>query len=297
MLSKMNALSKVCGAGLFMLTMFATTSHAQQTPDTPQDRQAPQEGNAYWYNLPPRARESILQHNGGNIPPAYQLNPPPPPRRMSPEEITARSNDLIQNANAERQIGDPPIGDGWWYICDKTQVFYPWGGCPVKWRQVQPTSGADLPPKPDIPRWADGRPIGSDPVFLKMYNDNLDRLGSEYIAKIQQIQEQIKQRAIYQKKEMANLERKKIDERNGYKYISVSDFELDKYSMRIGQKIIVSGIFVSDGNVDYLRANLQRCRIGGMCSITLAGHLGSCQHTFLNTRYKLDRCLFVDDQR
>ena len=236
MFNRIMVTSRIWGAGLIILATISTSSQAQQSPDTVQNSPAPQEGNAYWINLPLRVRESMLQHNGGNIPPAYQLNPPPKPRRMSADEITARSNAIIQNADAERQIGDPPIGDGWWYICDKTQIFYPWGGCPEKWRQVQPTSGADLPPKPDIPRWADGRPIGNNPVFLKMYNDNLDRLAGEYITKIQQSQEAVKQREIYQRQAQANLERKKIDERNGYKHVSVSDFELDKYSMKLGQK-------------------------------------------------------------
>jgi hypothetical protein len=74
------------------LTAIASASQAQQQSDVEQSLPALQEGNAYWFKLPSHVRNTMLQHNGGNIPPAYQLHPPTRPNKIKYNEPLPMDN-------------------------------------------------------------------------------------------------------------------------------------------------------------------------------------------------------------
>ena len=98
--------------------------------------------------------------------------------------------------------------------------------------------------------------------------------------------------------------------------ISISDLDLDKKTIPDSATLVVSGIYYTVGQQEWLglmpdnagapriglitedaprdvRAIIQRCRLSTMCSTILVGHLGECEQTFVGEPYAADRCLFV----
>lgn len=120
----------------------------------------------------------------------------------------------------------------------------------------------------------------------------------------------------------------KEDESRGYKYISIEDYQLDANTMRLGQKLIVTGYYEVEGNYQTLSQyptitisngykinvltdnsprsarkkliDLQRsmpCARYRPCSLTLLGHITSCRHTYMGMKVRDTVCLDVDDIR
>ena len=110
--------------------------------------------------------------------------------------------------------------------------------------------------------------------------------------------------------------RRAADEKSGFRYISLSDLDLDKKTIPGAKTLVVKGIYYVIGRQEWLgmipfsaeapriglitedapreaRAVIQRCRLGTMCAITIVGHLGNCEETFAGTPYAAERCLFV----
>jgi hypothetical protein len=107
-------------------------------------------------------------------------------------------------------------------------------------------------------------------------------------------------------------EQRQADERNGFRRISVSDLELDKETIKGG--VITTGFVLQDGGIEWLveypstpgtpkvgimsaeaprevRQALQRCRLSGICRLTLMGYMTSCEMTIMGKVVKNDRCL------
>jgi hypothetical protein len=242
-----------------------------------------------------------------------------PWRRVAAKSMRLQ-NPTISNSDATtaRFPGntDPPAGNDHWYICDTTPGgagYYPFvQRCSDQWRQV--AARGPLPPRPPMPGWV----AMETPAVQKMnWDDHLAEIAAEYQARNAAAEQAVQNQKAQEIISAQAAKQRDADEKNGYRYMSVSDFDLDKATFRDGQKLIIRGVFQSFSDVDWLvaipnsesgpkigllsdeaprdvRAVLQRCRIGGICGITIVGHIVGCEHTFLGSGYKTDRCLSVD---
>ena len=125
-----------------MLATISTPSQAQESPDTVQNSPAPQEGNAYWINLPPRARASILRFNKGNIPPALQLNPPPMPTKIRYNEPLPMDSPALpwfnyyQDTYTDTVVPGMLAAEGWMTFISPDCQIRLFSNDPAAWRCV-----------------------------------------------------------------------------------------------------------------------------------------------------------------
>jgi hypothetical protein len=106
------------------------------------------------------------------------------------------------------------------------------------------------------------------------------------------------------------------DERNGYKHMSFTDFQLDNRSMPPGSKVALTGFYQVSGQVESLvetpipdafklvlltetapresRKRFLECR-NGICRMTVLGHTSTCEITWLGKPVSKNVCLVVDD--
>jgi TPR repeat protein len=120
----------------------------------------------------------------------------------------------------------------------------------------------------------------------------------------------------------------KEDEARGYRHISIADYQLDADSMRIGRKLIVSGFYEVEGDVQtlskypsfaipnqyhiylltdnaprYARKKLIdfqqpiQCGSSRPCRLTFLGHIEKCTYSVLGRKVRDTVCLDVDDIR
>jgi hypothetical protein len=142
---------------------------------------------------------------------------------------------------------EPPAGDGHWYYCDATQAYHPYvKGCAVPWRQV--AASGPIPPQPRPPLWAQQ----GGTVAQKVWADQMAEIVSEYQFFIENAKVAAEARKLQEQAAAREMQRKAEDERNGYKYISISDFILDKKTFSSDLKLIIKGYFEPDGDVDWL---------------------------------------------
>ena len=137
--------------------------------------------------------------------------------------------------------------------------------------------------------------------------------------------------------EQANNELKKIelaekqvadDAARGYKRLSFEDYELDAEHMRLGSKIIITGTYRIEGDIESLAENpaaallpngfklylltadapretrrnlleLRRgsCGLQGICRLTVLGHTSKCSLMIYGRRVRTQVCLAVDEIR
>lgn len=118
----------------------------------------------------------------------------------------------------------------------------------------------------------------------------------------------------------ARAKQNAADSRAGFRRTTVRELEIDKRSVASGQKLIVGGLYYTEGQQEWLgivpdndrapriglitsgaprdtQYALQRCRISTMCSITFIGHMVACQQTLFGRSYADDRCLYVTGRR
>lgn len=106
------------------------------------------------------------------------------------------------------------------------------------------------------------------------------------------------------------------DERNGYRHMSFTDFQLDSKSMPLGSKVAMTGFYQASGQLESLvetpipnafklvlltdaapresRKRFLECR-NGLCRITVLGHTSTCEISWLGKSVSSNVCLVVDD--
>jgi hypothetical protein len=170
--------------------------------------------------------------------------------------------------------------------------------------------------------------LGGNNTFCSMSparaKDLIDRVYVSAAAqKDQQAQRKIQEQAYVQankqeeeSRTLAIQSRLQDDEKNGYRHMSFTDFQLDSKSMPLGSKVAMTGFYQVSGQLESLaespipnalklviltdkapresRKRFLECR-NGFCRITVLGHTSTCEMTWLGNPVSNNVCLVVDD--
>ena len=211
----------------------------------------------------------------------------------------------------------PPIDKDHWYYCPSTWTYYPWVPvCNAPWQIYNARPGEPMPPQPREPQGLLARGYGGSIIWQQQMSER----AAEYQIRKQDADRATEANKVYAVQAAKDRAARAVDEKNGYKYMSVSDFDLDKRTFPTGTKVILKGWFREIGDIDWMVANpgidssprvglisddaprsvrslLQTCRMMRICSIKISGRVGGCEHSYLGVAYKTDRCLYVDGTR